>query len=162
MSGRNGFLENIALAGDISRVQSAIKYNLRKKEFEAYFQRYLRVHAPSLTFASLTAKRQRHLIALMLHFAGKESVNNQAHRYEKMKLSIIEGLSRGRVPTVDQVLLVGLSSEEFEEAFIGDGSEAATLRQHYMQYARDREEAVKECEKLFDLSTVNHPFAKFL
>ena len=162
MSGRNGFLENISMSGDISRVQSAIKYSLKKKEFEHYFQRYLRVHAPSLTFASLTAKRQRHLIALMLYFAGKQSVNIQAHRYEKMKLSIIEGLSRGLVPSWDQVLLVGLSSEEFEDAYRGGTSEEATLRQHYMQYARDREDAVKECERLFDLSTVNHPFAKFL
>jgi len=161
---RIAFLKHISLTGDIPRVRSAKKYNLKKTEFITYYQDYLKMNAP-ITFESINIKQQNHLLVLMLHLSGQTIFYDQCYRYKKSKNEMIHGIQRGEIPCFENVLLVGLRSEEFEQAFIKWGIPNPAyieLKQHYKSMLDAELRAIEECKKILDVSKTQNPFSVFL
>jgi len=151
---RLGFLRNIALTGDVPRVRTAMRYNLKQTEFITHYQEYLKMHG-QITFETLTLQQQKHLVVLMLFFSNQTTFSDQCHRYKKAKNVMIHRIQNGEFPTFDNVLSVGLRFEEFERAFMKWGkpnNEYTTLKQHYQSMQNAEVLAIEECKKIFDLS----------
>ena len=160
---KTAFLKHIALTGDIPRIRSAKKYKLNKTEFVTYYQEYLKMHS-SITFQSMHTSKQNHLVVLMLHFSGQPIFYEQCYRYEKARGVMIDGIQQGEIPSFENVLSLGLKSEEFERAFIKWGKPNlayTTLRQHYKSMQNAELLAIEECKNILNVSACRTRFPFF-